>query len=458
MIIVLSISGFKTSAQTYSTSKNYILEQIIKNKGYTSETQLVSKPVDSVFNTIRYFDGLGRPSQTIRQQWTDSTKKDFVQYFEYDNFGREQYKYLPYASTNNNGLYISTAKNDLKYFYNNQANVAHDTVPWVRTIYDNSPINRPLKIGGPGAVWKPDPNISADDHSVKYEYKTNSANDVLLFIVDATGQCKLTAGQYFSANTLVVSVAKDENWASSDWNNRKVMEFIDKLGRVILKRNFTDGNTYNTYYVYDDFNNLRFVLPPEAIHNFTPAPNAIISNNNQYIFVYKYDARNRMNVKIIPGADSIYMIYDFLDRLVLTQDGELRSLNKWKFIKYDALNRPVSTGVQQITGSRTTVQNAVNSYYISNPFYYFENITGITTSPDHGYTDHAYPTGIADTSYLTVTYYDDYGFISNTTNFGYPVSPPSPYNSNVKLASPKGHVTGSYIKNHYCPTKMVRVK
>ncbi len=42
---------------------------------------------------------------------------------------------------------------------------------------------------------------------------------------------------------------------------------------------------------------------------------------------------------------AVYMVYDKRDRVVLTQDGNLRATNKWMFIKYDAFNRPIYTGI-----------------------------------------------------------------------------------------------------------------
>ena len=51
--------------------------------------------------------------------------------------------------------------------------------------------------------------------------------------------------------------------------NHEVIEYIDKEGRTILKKVETLENGLSvfaeTYYIYDDFDNLVMVLPPEAM-------------------------------------------------------------------------------------------------------------------------------------------------------------------------------------------------
>ena len=58
-----------------------------------------------------------------------------------------------------------------------------------------------------------------------------------------------------------------------------------------------------------------------------------------------------MTHKKVPGADWVYMVYDNLDRLVMTRDGEQRKTNKWAFTKYDAMSRPVMTGLYSPTAT-----------------------------------------------------------------------------------------------------------
>ena len=61
-------------------------------------------------------------------------------------------------------------------------------------------------------------------------------------------------------------------------------------------------------------------------------------------YVYVYDTRNRLVENKLPGKNWEYIIYDKLDRPVLTQDANLRVSNVWMFTKYDVFNRPIYTG------------------------------------------------------------------------------------------------------------------
>ncbi len=60
-------------------------------------------PVDSLSQTIQYFDGLGRLIQTTTTQSSPSLE-DVVLPVSYDAFGREVKKYLPYVSGSDGGI------------------------------------------------------------------------------------------------------------------------------------------------------------------------------------------------------------------------------------------------------------------------------------------------------------------------------------------------------------------
>jgi hypothetical protein len=51
-----------------------------------------------VQTSVQYFDGLGRPLQTV-QAMASPSGRDVVQPFGYDSEGRDSVKYLPYTAT-----------------------------------------------------------------------------------------------------------------------------------------------------------------------------------------------------------------------------------------------------------------------------------------------------------------------------------------------------------------------
>ncbi len=120
-----------------------------------------------------------------------------------------------------------------------------------------------------------------------------------------------------------------------------------KLGQVVLTRQINNGFN-DTYYVYDDFGNKCFVLPPSAADALTDK--TYIGTEDvltKFAYIYRYDSRNRCIYKKLPGADLIYMIYDKADHLIFSQDGEQRSKmpKEWTFSIPDVFNRTIVTGI-----------------------------------------------------------------------------------------------------------------
>src|SRR5258706_15408986 len=64
---------------------------------------LLTRPLKDVKQTTVYFDELGRPLQTVVKKGsmiTGDTARDIVNPTIYDEFGREEYKYLPFVANN----------------------------------------------------------------------------------------------------------------------------------------------------------------------------------------------------------------------------------------------------------------------------------------------------------------------------------------------------------------------
>lgn len=118
-----------------------------------------------------------------------------------------------------------------------------------------------------------------------------------------------------------------------------------------MRQKSDDGTFDDTYYVYDNRGSLRFVLPPELAASLISGATYAAEDPAfaAYGYGYEYDERNRCTAKKLPGADWIYYGYDCTDRLVLTQDGGLRSKGQWLVMLYDALGRIAMSGLSSST-------------------------------------------------------------------------------------------------------------
>lgn len=430
---------------TINHNNNYILS-ITPQIAVRDYTAMFSLPLSQQRASVRYFDGLGRPKQNIAIL-SSPDGKDIVQPIVYDEFDREKYQLLPYRSGTSGGKIQSTPNmNDYSssahyLFYTNSDNgVVNDAYPYSETIFDGSPLNRVVEQGSPGAVWQP-----GSGHTHRISYESNWAYEVILFSVNNDA---LENQGYYQTNQLYKTVSKDENWTRGVAHTTE--EFRDKQGLLVLKRTYLNNNgiVLDTYYVYDDFGLLRYVLPPKA---FEVGPTSITSSElTQLCYQYKYDGRKRMTHKKLPGADWVYMVYDKRDRLVATQDGFLGKYKNWMFTKYDALNRPILTGIYHNSSSLDEVQGTVDNYTGTN--LYEERGPGAL-----GYTIRSFPTsGISE--YLSANFYDtypDFGPEYDFDEFG-KIDNYTGDNGELYFTGTKGQLTGSIVKMlgrlHYLET------
>src|SRR4030095_9794291 len=135
----------------------------------------------------QYFDGLGRPIQTVakRGSWvTGSNPIDLVSPVVYDSFDRERIKYLPFAanSTGGNthitdGLFKSNPFQEDSTFDKSQ----FSTESWYysQTNFDNSPLNRVFESFSPGDSWVGTSGQATESNrrSIKIKDWVNTAGD-----------------------------------------------------------------------------------------------------------------------------------------------------------------------------------------------------------------------------------------------------------------------------------------
>lgn len=414
----------------------------------TDPTTMGSKTGREVRQTTQYLDGLGRPIQTVVKQGSLNTAAghtqayDLVSPVEYDAFGRQEKQYLPFAAHSNisgsasptDGSYKSNALLQQNWFYSNSNALSPikdqgDTKYYGQTVFEASPLNRVDKQMAPGESW-----VGAGRGVTSHRYFNTIADTVRIWNVTDNGTLgdlgSYTSPGVYAAGTLYKNSTTDEM-------GNQVLEFTDKDGKVVLKKVLVNsasvdngsGSSYQdwlcTYYLYDDLGQLRCVIQPEGV-KAVENPSWSLTNItilNEQCFRYAYDKRGRMIVKKVPGAGEVRMVYDVRDRLVLSQDANMRALSQknWMYTTYDDLNRPKKTGLMTTSSTHLTLINAAatqTAYPNPASFTPFEELTEVTYDsylglPGTQGISATYNTAYKTSAYISTTYLSSPLFAEN---------------------------------------------
>ncbi|WP_163325478.1 DUF6443 domain-containing protein [Draconibacterium mangrovi] len=402
IISIALLTGFYQQLSAQTVDENYITTYVPLDE-YSDESAIPSLSAAQCMKTVSYYDGLGRPDQTNVYKGSGDASKDIITSVGYDGFGREEKQYLPFASAKNGAYHTSVTSVSNFAIYDTPLGDDNydDTYAYSQTVYEQSPLNRLEKQALPGYNWR-----NGSNHEQKFKQGTNIANEVEYFYVNSSDG--LSKGTDYAAGSLFKNTSWDENNLTT--SSTRTEEFTDKLGQVVLKRSYDGSSAHSTYYVYNDLGLLCYVIPPKVV-----AEDGVSSVElRDLCYQYKYDERKRLKEKKLPGAGWVYMIYDSRDRLVLSQDAKLRTLNSYKYhyIKYDVFNRPKEEGICTENKSYSTLRS--------------------TVKVSSNYT----PVGCSATGY---TYYDDY-------SWGAPYGYSTVYTDHSKASNVKGLVTGVKTK------------
>ena len=386
---------------------NTVVVTHLRKAGATNSTNLYATlQPGEVAQQIVFYDPLYRPFQQIAIGQSPAAH-DVVVPVTYDSVSAIQY--LPYVTSGRDGLLKPNAllngtyTNSDQYLFYQQTGtkIASSTAPYAKSIRENSIHERVLQQGAPGVDWQP------GSHTVNAELRTNAASDVRLWT--AAGP-----SGYYAVNTLAVNKTIDEQ-------GNATLLYTDRAGRQVLKRQQLDATIegistpfLETYFVYDQHNNLVLQVPPKASAKINAGATWNTTFRDQWCFVYTVDEQDRVVEKKTPDATWIYYVYDRLNRLVLTQDGNLRSQNKWNFVKYDSKGRVVINGLytNATDNTRALMKTKVDALYANASDPWCEG-RGTTL---HGYSNASFPTLNQDNSaleILAVRYYDTYDFDYN---------------------------------------------
>jgi len=438
LLIFLSFTSLSLQAQTFSDD-NFIYTASPKKPVQSANYNTLTK--DDITQSVTYFDGLGRPVQTtaIGQ---GGNGEDLITPIQYDGFGRQIKEFLAYPVANGSGSYPKidplAAINAVTAFYNSP-NYQNTSNPFSEKKLEASPLNRVLQQAAPGTAWG-----IGSGHEIKFDYQTNTGSEVKLYKVSTSWDAGLGLytiglidGGNYAINQLYKTVTYDENSAANPTPGSELLgstvEFKNKEGQVVLKRTYDGGLKHDTYYVYDTYGNLTYVIPPKA--------DSTVNDEvlNGLCYQYKYDNRNRLVEKKLPGKQWEFIVYDKLDRPAAT--GPAFSPFKddpavgWIITKYDVLGRPIYTGwMNQAPSSaaRKTLQYAQDSA----PVYETKDVTKSIDGIPAYYTNANVPTNF---KLLTVNYYDNYAFPNVKT-------PPTTILTQTVLVNTKGLATGTWTR------------
>lgn len=395
----------------YSTSMPVNTARIWKAKiPLAQEADIIStsRTPKEVEQSTQYSDGFGRPIQFVIKQ-ASPAGNDMVSATTYDAYGRELYNYLPYVSTSTNGEFRTNPFQQQAAFYNSylagqpgETAVGANQLNWAysQRNFEASPLNRVVSSYSPGATW-----VGTQSHAMEQRSLVNTTTDNVQKwnIGAAAGSTPVNAGAY-AAGALYKTMITDEQ-------GHQTIEYVDNQGQVILKKiqntatpDNGNGSTHSgwlsTYYVYDNNGMMRYIIPPSAVKLIDGTWTVSTSIADELCYRFEYDERNRMIIKKVPGTATgtggeIRIVYDQLDRMVMQQDGNLRTQQKWQYLKYDVAGRVTALGLL------TDPSNFNNqSYHINNA----------KTATD-------YPVlSSYTTELLEQTFYDDYTSWMNATN------------------------------------------
>ena len=237
--------------------------------------------------------------------------KDVISATAYDNQGRESLKYEPFESTNSNGSFVAPSGQ-------------YKTMQ-----YEASPLNRISSVTPP--LWLP--TTTAYGTNAQYE-----AYD-------------MTGNGYYAPNTL-------HKVTVTDPDGRVSKSYTDMKGRKTFTTQTQNNVAGGAYMIYQFDDKDRLIKAITQRNNYQEWLNALNLD-----FTYVYDVNDNMTQKNVPDAASMNMTYNVRNQLVLVQDGNQASVNKWLATQYDTYGRPITTGLANGTTLDATGNPTINTLF-----------------------------------------------------------------------------------------------
>ena len=361
--IICLLLCFPLHATAQSSGQNYAMTETMLDADGSSR-----------ISSVQYCDGLGRPN-ILATDGLNTMGKTAYTLLEYDFPDLVINSWLLGVDGSSLDWKSPTSIKELSRLTN------QDESPYCTT--ERDVLGRVVSVCGPGEKW----------HALQKDVSTMRYTNV------ASGNSKYIVKRYIvsAGNILIENGVWDDSTlgieATSDEDGNTTMIFTDFYGQKILERRPTSNGCYNdTYFVYDDYGQLRFVL--------TPAYNEKSCSKAMFAYEYRYDNRGRVEWKKLPGTEHIQYWYDDADRVMAMQDAMMRNESKYRFFVYDNFGRVAIQGLcSQYTHHDNVLAKATygkgSSGFMGTGYAVSSDVAGAFTNPE----------------LEIVNYYDNYDFI-----------------------------------------------
>lgn len=441
------INGLGT---VYPTEFNYSREYVplspmssIPNFSNTS-----SLPIHIITS---YTDGFGLPLMTINR---NGSSTDIIK--AYDNRAHGiSVDYLAYPDSAYSKFQMKPFEDQASYYLNRYPN--EKQTAYSKTIIDTLNGLKVTKRFAPGIQ-----NVGMERGVITSGHTNDSSELIYLYYTGST-ICK---SGYYPPHSLMVT-------KTVGIHGQEVIEYRDKSNRFICKKvkdnNSSIGNTGGylyTYYLYNELGKITHIIPPKAFAQFYT--NTCLSNLASLCYMYQYDRFGNVIKKNTPEKSlEEDQIYDVNYRSVMSRSANQKATDKWSFVIYDKIGRPVITGIYSGTESES---------------YWRDVVVGNTTPVNRGvpqdqtleywllnrFSGSTYPTSLAGCEIYSYNYYDRYDLLpsgiptsfdnsfSNDYLTGTDMVTPTPYMlTNGKLIATKSRILDNGYRNNFTNTPWV---
>ncbi|QUM85219.1 RHS repeat-associated core domain-containing protein [Moritella sp. 28] len=319
---------------------------------------------ENIALSLSYKDGLSKERQTIQMESSDSV---ILTATLYDNIGRAAIMVKPSRVTSKDVINPFSYHTD--YVTNGGCNdsiwlgspITGDVVkyhsdaegyPFSRTVFEPSPIQRPVQLGKPGKGFAI--TNTGNNHITTMEYGNNK-NDPGFFY-------PLPIGQYFITKTTdpdgnITTRYVDVLNHKKNQKNQDSEQEPSYLGVIQQNPDATADIKYS--WAYDRKSQVIASLPPKYYAERASGHNTEVMPT--LASTYCYDFLGRQISSFSPDVGKSLYIYDHLDQLRFIQSATAAEKNYLNYFKYDQQQRIIEKGSDESSWDEELLQERANN-------------------------------------------------------------------------------------------------